>query len=65
MHKIFLCAQGYISGCVHAKNFKCGMKHLYTISRGWDNIPDKDQARKQLCMQTVFLHASDHISYTN
>ena len=61
MHTIFLCAQGHISGCVHAKNVKRGMKHLYTISRGWDNIPGKDQARKQVCMLTVLLHAWDHI----
>ena len=33
MHSVFLHAQGHISGCVHAKNLKLGMKHLYTISR--------------------------------
>ena len=60
-HYILTCS-GQNSGCVQAKNFKFGLKHLQTISRGYNNISSQDQAHKQVCIYPVFLHAWDHIS---
>ena len=65
MHTVFLHAQAYISGCIHARAFKLGMNYLLTICRGRDNIPNKDQACKQVCMHTVFLHTQVHVSHTS
>ena len=38
MYTIFLCAQDHNSDCIHARTFKLSMKHIQTISRGFDNL---------------------------
>ena len=62
VHIKFLRAQAYISGCIHARTFKLGMKHLWTISRRLDSILNQVHARKLVCMHTIFLRAWDNIS---
>ena len=63
MPNIFLHAQDNISDCIHARNFKLAMKHIWTKPI-WrlENMITKFQAHKLVCMHTIFLCAQGHIS---
>ena len=61
MNTLVLYALDYISGSIHARIFKLGMKHLKTITIEIEKF-NRVQACKLEYMHTIFLCALDHIS---
>ena len=59
MHTIFLHAWDHISGYIHARTLKLGIKHQDHIKR--IGKLNKVQARELVCMHTIFFLAWDHI----